>query len=462
MKVLLIAYDNDSYIHEFPLGLAYIASVLRNAGHEVTIYSQDQFHYPKSHLTEYLTDNRFDVVGLGVIGGYYQYRKLLEISEAVNSVPNRPIYILGGHGPSPEPEYFLKKTGADVIVIGEGDVTVVKLLDALEHKESLSSVKSIVYLDGGQLVTTERQALVEDLDTLPYPAWDLFLMDYYSLIRYPHMKNSDRCFPVLSGRGCPFRCNFCYRMDEGFRPRSTEGILEEIHILKKDYDISYIAFMDELLMSSPQRTVELCEAFIRADLNIKWWCNGRLNYANPETLKIMKKAGCVFINYGIESMDDNMLKVMNKKLTTEQIIKGIEASLAEGISPGFNIIFGNIGETAEILQKGVDFLLKYDDHAHLRTIRPVTPYPGCDLYYYAIEHGLLKDVADFYENKHINSDLLSVNFTDLSDDEFHRVLLEANKTLLGNYYQHQLEKMIGVTEKLYLEKDSSFRGFRQK
>lgn len=109
----------------------------------------------------------------------------------------------------------------------------------------------------------------------------------------------------------------------------------------------------------------------------------------------------------------------------------------------------------------MDFLLKYDDHSQMRTIRPVTPYPGSDLYYYAIEHGLLKGVADFYENKHLNSDLLSVNFTDLSDDEFHRRLLEANKTLIKNFYQHQLEKMIAVSEKLYLQKDTSFRGYRQ-
>lgn len=461
MKVLLIAYDNDSYMHEFPLGMAYIASALKSAGHEVAIYNQDQFHYPESHLVDYLTRNRFDVVGLGVVGGYYQYRKLLKISEAVNRVPNRPIYILGGHGPSPEPEYFLKKTGADVIVIGEGDVTVVKLLEALGNKKSLSSVKGIAYLDGGKLVVTGRQELVKDLDTLPFPAWELFPVDYYALIRPPHVANRDRCFPVLSGRGCPFRCNFCYRMDEGFRPRSAEGIIEEIKLLKKDYNISYIEFRDELFMTSPQRTVELCEAFIKAELNMKWWCEGRLNYAKPEVLKLMKKAGCVFINYGIESMDDATLKVMNKKLTTNQIISGIEATLSEGISPGFNIIFGNIGESAETLQKGVDFLLKYDDHAELRTIRPVTPYPGCDLYYYAIEHGLLEDVADFYENKHVNSDLLSVNFTDLSDDEFHRLLFEANKTLLKNYYQHQLGKMVDVAERLYLERDSSFRGFRQ-
>jgi len=461
MQVLLIAYDNDSYIHEFPMGLAYIASALRNAGHNVTIYIQDQFHYPESHLVAYLTNNHFDVVGLGIIGGYYQYQKLLKISKAIDSVSNRPLYILGGHGPAPEPEYFLKKTNADVIGIGEGDMTIVNLLDAFENKRSLSSVNGIAYLDDGRLVLTKPQESVKDLDSVSLPAWDLFPMDYYSLIRLPHIGNNERAFPVLTSRGCPFRCNFCYRMDKGYRPRSLESIVEEIQILKKDYGVSYIEFFDELLMSSAKRTVMLCEAFIKAELNIKWSCNGRLNFAKPEVLKIMKKAGCVFINYGIESMDNGMLKVMNKNLTTDQIINGIEATLAEGISPGFNIIFGNIGETPEILQKGVEFLLKYDDHSQLRTIRPVTPYPGCDLYYYAIEKGLLKDCADFYENKHINSDLLSVNFTDLSDDEFHRVLLEANKTLLENYYQHQLQKMIGITEKLYLEKDASFRGYRQ-
>ncbi|MFC2025035.1 B12-binding domain-containing radical SAM protein [Chloroflexota bacterium] len=461
MQVLLIAYDNDSYIHEFPLGLAYIASALRNAGHDVTIYNQDKFHYPESHLIDYLTKNHFDVVGLGAIGGYYQYQKLLKISEAINRLSKRPFYILGGHGPSPEPEYFLRKTNADVIIIGEGDVTVVSLLDAFENKRGLSTVKGIAYLDGERLVRTQPQEPTKDLDSISLPAWDLFPMDYYSLIRLPHIKNNERALAVLSGRGCPFRCNFCYRMDKGFRARTPESIIEEIRTLKQDYGISYIEFKDELLMSSAKRTVMLCEAFLKADLNIKWSCNGRLNFAKPEVLKSMKRAGCVFINYGIESIDDDMLKVMNKDLTTVQIIEGIEATLTEGISPGFNIIFGNIGETPEILQKGVEFLLKYDDHSQLRTIRPVTPYPGCDLYYYAIEKGLLKDCADFYENKHINSDLLSVNFTDLSNNEFHRVLFEANKVLLENYYQHQVESMLHVAEKLYLQKDASFRGFRQ-
>jgi radical SAM superfamily enzyme YgiQ (UPF0313 family) len=250
-------------------------------------------------------------------------------------------------------------------------------------------------------------------------------------------------------------------MDDGFRPRSSTAIVDEIRYLKKKYRISYIAFSDELLMSSTGRTRELCEAFLAADLGIKWCCNGRLNYAVSDILHLMKRAGCVFINYGIEAFDDSVLRKMNKALTTKQIVEGIEATLREGLSPGFNIIFGNIGDTRQTLQKGVDFLLKYDDGAQMRTIRPVTPYPGSPLYYYAIEKGLLGGIGDFYEKKHLNSDLVSVNFTDMTDQEFHNALYKANSVLLNNYFNKSKQRMNVQMNKLYTENDSSFRGFRQ-
>ena len=461
MRILLIVYDNDSYIHWFPQGLAYIAAVLLKKGYEVVIYSQDKNHYPDGHLTAYLDGNKFDMVGVSVIAGYYQYRKLLKISEAINKSRQRPFYVIGGHGPSPEPEFFLKKTGADVAVVGEGEVTIIKLLEALNGGLPFSGVDGIAFQDGEKVRINKRRPLISDIDSIPFPAYDLFPTDYYRLLRMPHVGNSDFAMPVLSGRGCTFKCNFCYRMDEGFRPRRNESIIEEIKLLKSDYGITYIAFSDELLMSSTERTVSLCEAFIKADLNIKWDCNGRLNYAKPDILKLMKQSGCVFINYGIEAMDDRILKNMNKALTTKQIIKGIEATLEAGISPGFNIIFGNIGENKETLNKGVEFLLKYDDGAQMRTIRPVTPYPGSPLYYYAIEKGLLKDCEDFYENKHTNSDLVAVNFTDMSDDEFHECLLEANGRLIDNYFRKKRITVIEQATRLYRGKDAGFRGFRQ-
>ncbi|MDH3346911.1 MAG: B12-binding domain-containing radical SAM protein [Desulfobulbaceae bacterium] len=462
MQVLLVVYDNGSYIPWFPQGLAYIASILKQEGHQVKIYNQDVHHYPDTHLTAYLDQNQFDVIGISTIAGYYQHKKLMAIADAIGKSKNRPEhFIIGGHGPSPEPDYFLKKTGADIAVIGEGEETIVELLDALAEHKSLKEIKGIAYRDGSEVVINPRRELIQDIDSIPMPAYELFPIEVYRLLRFPHMSSSDFSLPLLSGRGCTFTCNFCYRLDEGFRPRSAEAIIEEIKYLKKNYRINYIGFADELLMSSRERTAELCEKFLAAKLDIKWDCNGRLNYASPDLLKLMKESGCLFINYGIEAFDDTILRNMNKALTTKQITRGIEATLAADISPGLNIIFGNIGENKETLRKGMEFLLKYDDGAQLRTIRPVTPYPGSPLYYHAIEKGLLEGVEDFYQNKHLNSDLVAVNFTDMSDDEFHEALFETNKILLENHYKGKKELMIEQARELYLERDTNFRGFRQ-
>jgi len=440
--------------------LGYIASAALNAGHEVSIYNQDIHHYPDSHLTEYLDKNKFDVVGLGIIAGYYQFKKLKAISKAINQSKNRPFYVLGGHGPSPEPKFFIDRTQADAIVIGEGDITFAKLLDTIENKQSLSDVNGIAYKSGDEVIVNERRTLIQDIDSIPFPAYHLFPMEYYRLLRLPNCRRSDFVISMVSGRGCPFKCNFCYRMDKGHRARSSENIIEEIKFLQKDYAITHVHFADELLMSSINRTINICESFLKAKLNIRWGCNGRLNYARRDVIKLMKESGCVFINYGIESMDDTVLKNMNKSLNTKQIIEGIENTLAEGISSGFNIIFGNFGDNKDVMKKNIDFLLKYDDCAQMHNIRPVTPYPGSELYYKAIEMGLLEDCADFYDNKHQNSDLLAVNFTELDDNEFYETLLDANKMLMTNYYNKKLNESLDMAENLYRTENVKFRGFR--
>lgn len=460
MKILLVIYDNESYIAFFPLGAAYVASALRKAGHQVSIYNQDIHHYPGDHLTQYLDANEFDVVGVGVIAGYYQYRRLLSISAAIHASRQRPFYVLGGHGPSPDPEYFLRKTQADAVVLGEGEETIVELLGALAARTSLAEIPGIAYRDGSHTTVNPRRPLIQTIDALPWPAYDLFPIQYYRLLRAPNAENCDFVMPMLSGRGCPFLCTFCYRMDAGFRPRGSAGIVEEMRFLKQTYGVTYIDFADELLMSSVGRSTALCEAFLEAGLGLKWGCNGRLNYARKPLLELMKRAGCVFINYGVESLDDQVLRNMRKGLCSAQIIEGVEATLKAGISPGLNMIFGNIGDSRATLRKAVEFLLKYDDLAQIRTIRPVTPYPGSQLYGHAVDSGLLQGCEDFYERKHTNSDLLSVNFTGLSDEEFHGALLEANTILLRNHFEKKLAANLDSASRLYQQRDAAFRGFR--
>ncbi len=461
MRILLVVYDSEQFIHSFPAGLAYIASAMINEGHEVEIYSQDKLHYPEEHLRDYLDRNRFDVVGLSMVAGYYQYRKMKAISEAINMSKQRPYYIIGGHGPAAEPEFFLKKMSADAVVIGEGELTIVEVLENLAAQRSLKGVPGVAYKDNGKAIVNERRALIEDVDNIPFPAYSLFPMHYYSLLRYANASPTEYIVTMLSGRGCKYKCNFCYRMDKGHRLRSNENIIEEIRFVKKEYGATYINFIDELLMASEERTVSLSEDFIKNNLNVKWACTGRLNYAKPDVLKVMRWAGCDFIDFGIEALDDQVLATMRKGLTVKQIFSGVEAVQASGISSGLNMLFGHIGDKRENLQKTVEFLLKYNDGTQNRTIRPVTPYPGSPLYYYAVEQGLLDGVEDFYENKHQNSDLLSVNFTDIPNEEFHSLLFDANSKLINNYYAMQAARDVECAQRLYIGGDTSFRGFRK-
>ena len=242
--------------------------------------------------------------------------------------------------------------------------------------------------------------------------------------------------------------------------RDIKAIIEEIKYLHDNFGINHFQFADELLMASEARTGEICEAILNLPYAIKWDCNGRLNYAKEPLLKLMKKAGCEYINYGIESLDQKLLNDMNKGLTIEQIENGVKSTLEQGISPGLNLIWGFPGDTVENLQAAVEFLKKYDPCDELRTIRPVTPYPGTQLYQKALDTGFLTGPDDFYENKHVNSDLFTVNFMDISTEQAHYFLKKANRELYYSYLRKHFDQMCETTRRLYDFGDTSFRGFR--
>lgn len=430
--------------------MAYVAGSLIRSGHEVEIYHQDIHHYPESHLTNHLNNNQFDMVGLGFVAGYFQYRRAKLLSRAINESKNRKnfVYVLGGHGPSAEPGFFREKMGADTVIVGEGEITVLKVANAPSWSNSVLQV---------------RDDPIKDIDSIPWPAYSLFPIEVYRLIRWPTSTRTDFCMPILTGRGCPYHCTFCYRMDEGFRPRDPLSVLDEVEYLRSQWGINHFQFSDELFMSSTERIQSFCDRMLTRNTQLwaKWDCNGRLNYATTGNLELMKKAGCQYINYGCEVLDDEVLKNIKKGLTVDQIHSGVEATIKAGIAPGLNFMWGNIGDTKETLQKAVDFLLKWDGYSELRTIRPVTPYPGSPLYREAINRGLLEGPADFYDRRHINSDLLTVNFTDIPDDDFHKALMNANLQLMGGYYARSVRAATEEAIHFYRTKDKGFRGFRE-
>ena len=290
-RVLFIVYDNGSYDHCFPMGVGALAAILKKDGNEISVWNQDMHHWPDDKLRIYLDENKFDVVVMSLIAGYYQYQKMKGLSKAINNSKNRPFYIMGGYGPTPEPEFFLKKSGCEVVCLGEGEVTISKLIDAIENKTPLKDVPGIAWLEDGKLQQTPRAPLVQDLDSLPWAPYELFPMHFYRMLRAPKVKATDFCMPMMSARGCSFKCTFCYRMDPGYRKRDPKALLDEIEMLHKDYQINYIEFVDDLLMSSIVHTEAVCKEFLKRNLPIHWECSGRLNYCSEELLQLMKDAG---------------------------------------------------------------------------------------------------------------------------------------------------------------------------
>jgi len=440
-NVLLISYDNESHLPLFPQNIFYLMGALKKNKHNVGIWYQDIHHQEDEFLNQVLDQSYFNVVGIGFTAGYYPYRKVKALSKVINSHKKRKSinYVLGGHGPAGAPEFFLKKMGADTVVVGEGEKVI---CDIAEHgKRGIIKADSV-------------NGDYPDLD-----CYGSFPIDVYRLNRCPTSSRTDFTMPILSSRGCKWACSFCYRMRAGFHEREIPAIMEEVRYLHKNYAISHFDFEDELLMASQKRTEGICDAILKLPFKIKWDCNGRLNYATPTILSLMKKSGCEYVNYGIESLNQKILTQMGKGLTLDQIHQGVEATLSAGLSPGLNLLWGFPTNTEQDLKDEVEFLKKYDPCDELRTIRPVTPYPGCRLFDEAVKGGLVKDAEDFYENKHVNSDLISVDFMDIPKEEAHRMLMMANEELLQNYMAKRTKRMMDSASAMYL-KGESFRGFR--
>jgi anaerobic magnesium-protoporphyrin IX monomethyl ester cyclase len=445
-NIILISYDNGSHIPFFPMNLYYLTGALVQEGHDVKILYQDLQHFPDSAITRMLDyefkSGKADIVGLGFVAGYYQYAKAKSISEAVNRSERRKDfrYILGGHGPAADPDYFLRKFNADTVVVGDGEQGVIQL--------AAGSKERVIH------------SLPCESDTSPIGIYPQFPIDIYRLIRWPTSTRTDFCFPILSSRGCKWSCTFCYRMRDGFHERAVEAIVDEIRYLHKKFTITHFQFADELLMSSEKRTTEICESLLRLPFRIKWDCNGRLNWAKKPILTLMKRSGASYINYGIESLNQQILNKMNKGLTPGQITEGVVNTVSAGLSPGLNLLWGFPGDTFENLDMAVEFIEKHDPCDELRTIRPVTPYPGTPLFKEAVELGLVKDTEDFYENKHKNSDLITINFMDIPTEEAHKALWRANYRLVQNYFLTRHSEVKDKMYQLYYKGDTSFRGYR--
>lgn len=429
MKILLINPPCRRAV-EMPLGLAYIASVLRLSGHNINLLDINASGISQDKVVGILKNTDFNVIGIGGLTSTYKYVKWLS-SVIKNIKPEIPI-IAGNMVSTAIPELLLNNTKIDIAVIDEGEETVKDLIETIARSGDLSCVDGIYFKKEDQIYQTKPRKRIEDIDSLPFPAWDLFPIDIY-LKSTIHIDYGYRSMSMSTVRGCPFSCIYCSRpFGRKVYARSAESMVKEIKELKNKFGVQYIGFADDLFLFDEARILEFCDRLIKERIDIKWGGSGRANLVNEKLLVRMKRAGCICLGYGFESGSQKILDIMNKNVTVKQAEEAIKMTRKAGIYLMSSFMFGMVGETEETIKETIDFMkkMRIPDNRLLFT----TPFPKTPLYELSKKMGRLPEDEDKYIESlgELYSTCL-VNLTNFSKDELVKLKKQAEAAIWKNF-----------------------------
>jgi len=413
-----------------PLGLGYIASVLRQEGHSVSIMDLNAENKPLSDIEKELSGLDFDLIGIGGLTTTYDFVK--SFSALAKKVRPDVKIMAGNMVSTAHPELLLQNSEVDICVIDEGEETVKELVQKIKNHADIETVKGIKFKKDDQIIATAPRERITNLDTIPHPAWELFPTETY--INNPiHSEYGQRSMNVSVVRGCPFHCIYCSRpFGRKSIYRSTDGVIEEIKELKNRYKIEFVAFSDDLFVVNKKWVLDFCDEIINKRINIRWGTSARVNLVDKELLQKMRKAGCQWLSYGFESGSQKILDNMKKAVTVEQAEKAIDMTRRAGITAFGSFMIGMLGETEDTIAETVDFIKRKGLSAH--RFFYATPYPSTPMYETAKDMGRLpKD-----ENKYVSSlaemrDTFLVNLTDLEDDALKALKQGAEEEVKKNF-----------------------------
>lgn len=394
--------------------------------HKVKVLDINAHRFRKEEVEEKIKNSKAEVFGIGGLITTYKYVKwLCEIIKKYH--PDKKI-IVGGSVATSIPKILLKNTKADIVVKGEGELTAPDLIKTLKQGKNLKNVKGIIFKHkNGKIFKNPPREPIKDLDTIPFPAWDLFPMNIYlknpigiiNKNKWNDGSATNQDIPLsinISGtRGCPYQCIYCYHdfLGYGYRHRSPENIIKEFKILKKRYRVGYIHFVDDEFCLKKSFVEDFCRRLIKENLGIKWGCAGRVNLADEKLYQLMKKAGCINICYGIESGSQKMLDIMKKGVTVEQAKKALKMTKKIFGENDVSFMVGMLGETEETIKETIDFCK--ETGLKPEVVFFVTPYPGTELYKIVKQKGLIKDEVAYIESLGEQGEQIVVNLTDFSN-----------------------------------------------
>lgn len=413
-----------------PLGLGYIAGVLRNAGHKITMLDLNAKNMEEDAVGKLLEADGYDIIGIGGLTTTYNFVKKFS-ALAKKASPSSRI-IAGNMISTAHPELLLKNSDVDICVIDEGEDTITELAGMIGDYPRLEKVDGISYKDGGRIIRTKERRRIEDLDRLPYPAWDLFDMDLY-LKRPIHSEHGRKSINLSTVRGCPFQCVYCSRpFGSRVHRRSVESVIFEIGELKKRYKVQFVAFSDDLFISDKKWVMRFCDALISRRLGIGWAASARVNLVDMDLLKRMRAAGCESLGYGFESGSQKILDTMKKGVSVRQAEEAVRFTRRAGIKIEGSFMIGMPGETEETVMETVDFARRME--LGIYRFFFTTPYPATPLYETAKEMGRIPADEDAYVGSlgEMYTTLI-VNLTDMSDDSLKALKARAEEMIRASF-----------------------------
>jgi radical SAM superfamily enzyme YgiQ (UPF0313 family) len=373
-----------------PLGLAYIAAYLREHGHTCRIIDGIAEPLPLSQVAEEAL--AYDVVGITVVSTYAM--RAVELIEALKARPDCPPVVVGGPHVTALPESLLER-GADYAVVGEGEVTMLELVEALGRGDgAIRDIPGLVFRDQGEVVYTGVRELIEPLDAVPLPAREILPMHLYSssIARATQQPSHS----MLASRGCPGACTFCNKKTFGSRMRyfSVERIVEEFFLLRDTYGARDVAVWDDNFVSSPEVAIAVCDELVRRDFDISWSVEARIDAVGADVLDALKRAGCTYIAYGIESGSQRMLDRINKRITLDQIRESIRMTKQTGMHIRGYFMLGFPTETRAEMDETIRFAIELD--VELASFTLFVPLPGTPEYRHACETGDFPDPEYYF------------------------------------------------------------------
>lgn len=381
-----------------PLGLLYLASFLEKNHIKVDIYDSFAENASMRDIEKKISVTEADVIGITSVTS--TIREAIEIAKLAKRYGKTTV--LGGiHFTAYSTKTLEKYDCFDYGVIGEGELTLYELVGG----KNISEINGLAYKRGSEIIINKKRELIEDLSIIPHPARHLLKNELYSASDKIFSKNK-MFFDIITARGCPFHCTFCASKviwGTKIRYRPVEDIITELEELKA-MGMEQLRIVDDTFTLDINRVKHITKKI--KDLNIEWGCNARVNNFTPEMVQILKDSNCSFIEFGVESGNQEILNIMKKGITLEQIRKAVKLTKKANIKISCSFIIGNLGETEKTIKDTIQFAKElYPDFVFFNIL---TPYPGTEVYEIAKRKGYLKKDFEEYTNPKYSDPVLDL------------------------------------------------------